>query len=106
MRNVKIRVTNEAQSKYVQEVVIASGGRWASGDVKSILRESYTDNVIGVDDRGIMSLWGARAHFDLEVESVTSHKFVDNRPKIVFQGRTYIVADVERAIEDAGVEPL
>ena len=105
MRNVKIRVENEAQSEFVQKQLIASGARWASGDKLPILRDGYFDATIEVNSRGIMYVVpNHEANTFVEVRNV--FVLVDNRPKIVFQGKTYLVADVEEALDDAGVEPL
>lgn len=106
MRKVNIRVRNIEESKFVQEFLFATGAKWASGDTQPLLRPSYLDTTIAVEADGQMWCGPEDGFPYIDIEKTTVYKLIDNRPKIVFQGKTYFVHEVEAAIKVFGVTAL
>jgi hypothetical protein len=103
MRGVNIRVSNKAESEFVQNFLFSTGAKWASGDTVPLLRPSYLDTVIAVEEDGTM--WcGPEDYLPyVELEQTTTYRLVDNRPKIQIDGASYFLHDVQGAIKAAGL---
>lgn len=110
MRNVSFKVSNLEESHAIQKMLFATGAKWISSG-KQLKDYGKTEiRAFCVDSNGnISNNTLDNADFDFvayEVVTTVEVKIIDTRPKIVFQGQTYVVSDIERAISNAGVIPL
>ena len=105
MRKVSFKISDSVEESHaVQRMLFDSGAEWLTSG-KQV--QDYQRCLIDVDARGVMTVAYSKPEYSVLTHSLeTTVKVIDNRPRIVFQGATYLVADVEHAILISNVRPV
>lgn len=108
LRKVQVYVNDIEESKAVQELLFASGARWASdgihGPANLKTNSSYSEVWIYVMGDGTIYKDYTEVGEDftpltLERKEVVTYQFKVHRPKTVLFGRTYYTDDLEAALK-------